>query len=92
MISSLILNHHSTSIHIYGAFSIHHKGWLIYSNKTDKEDRYCHDFSIAYEMTQTVNKPTCVPDTTGHHVNLFLTSCHEKYSAELLPLLKTSDN
>lgn len=53
------------------------------------------DSFITYKLTQIVDKPTCVPDTTGHHISLldhFLISCPEKCFVEVLPPLGTSDH
>lgn len=83
-----LYEHHSASIHVCGDFSIHHKGWLIYSNKTGEEGRYYQDFPI-------VDEHTAFPIKTGYHAKLldhFHTFCPEKFSAELLPPLCPSDH
>lgn len=60
----------SASIHICDDFNIHHKELLVHSVRTNKEGRYCQDFSIAYDLTLRVDKPTHVPDLSGHHATL----------------------
>lgn len=91
-----ILSHHpSASIYICGDFSIHHEKWLINSNKTNEEGKWCHDYSITYELSKIRNKPTYVSNIIGHHanlLNLFLTSFPDKCSAEVLTLLCSSDH
>lgn len=53
-----------------------HNVWLIPLDTTNEEGKHCHDFPVAYELTQIVDKPTCVPNTSGHHANLLhLQSC-----------------
>lgn len=37
-----------------------HKEWLVDSNRTPEEGKYCYDFSIVYDLAQTVDKPTYV--------------------------------
>lgn len=71
----------SAKIHICDDFNIHHKEWLVHSNKSDEEGRYCYDFSITYDLIQIIDKHTHVPDTTVHRtnlLNLFFASCPEK--------------
>lgn len=84
------------TIPICGDFDIHQKEWLVHSNITDEEWKYCHDFSSTfYELCQVVGKPIRVPDTTGHHANvldLFFTYCPDQYSVEVLPPVNTSDH
>lgn len=95
MIDDITSHNLLASIHICGDFNIHHKEWLVHSNITEEEWKYCHDFSIAYELTQVVGKPIRVPDTTGHHANvleLFFASCPDQYSVEVLPPVNTSDH
>ena len=76
-IDSIMSVHPTASIHICGDYNIHHKDWLIHSNKTTAEGRHCHDFALAYDLTQIVDKPTHIPDQPGqisNFLNLFLTS------------------
>lgn len=85
----------STRFHIFGGFNIYHKEWLVHSNKTNAEGKYCRDFSIAYELTQIIREPTQVLDKKGHQVNLLsfiLTSCPDKCLSKVLPPLGTSDH
>lgn len=51
--------------------AISHKEWLVHSNRTDKDGKYCYNFAIAYKLTLIVGKPTHVPNTSGHHAKLF---------------------
>lgn len=69
---------------------------LIHANKTDKEGECCRDFSHSYELTQIIDEPTQVPETTrqakvpGKH-NLsktLISSWTEKHiNPELSPIL-----
>ena len=80
-IDKIQLDYPSANIHVCGDFNVHHKEWLVHSNKTDPEGRHCHDFSVAYELTQIIDAPTRVPDVAGHYPNLldlFLTSCPDR--------------
>lgn len=87
-----VLSDHTLAIiHICGGFNLHHKEWLVHSKITDKEGRYSRDISIAYKLTQIVDKPSRIPKTR-HCTNIFLTSCSEKCSAKVLPLLGTADH
>lgn len=91
-IDNILTQFPSASFHNCGDFNIHHKEWIVHSNKTDFEGRYCRDYSIAYELTQIIGEPTCV-QTTCHQVNilnLFLTSCPDKCLTKVLPPLGTS--
>ena len=94
-IDSILSENPYADIHICGDFNVHHSEWLIHSNKTTPEGRYCHDFAVAYDLTQTVTKPTRVPDATGQYANLldlFLTSCPERCSTSVLSPLGSSDH
>lgn len=71
------------------------KEWSVHSVRTDEEGRQWHGFSIAYDLTQIVHKPTRFPGTTGHQVNLLdllLISCPEVCSDEVLSPLGISDH
>lgn len=63
---------------------------------TQLELWHSHVFSVAYDLSQIVAKPTRIPDTTGHHANLLDSLYHifswKKYSTEVLPPLDTSDH
>lgn len=77
-IDGILTENPLASFHIPGDLNIHHKEM---STRTDEAGSHCKDFSIAYDLTQIIEEPTSVPDTTGHQVNilkLFLTSCREK--------------
>lgn len=52
---------HLARFHIRGDFNIHHKVWLVHTNKTDEEVIYWRDFSIAYDLTQFIKKWTLTP-------------------------------
>ena len=85
----------SANIHICGDFNVHNEEWLVHSNKTDAEGRFCHDFATAYDLTQIVDSPTRVPDAEGHFANLldlFLTSSPELCTASVQSPLGTSDH
>lgn len=67
-IQIILSDHPSASLHVCGGFK--DKEWFIHSIRTDEEGRCCHDFSIAYNLTQIVGKTTCFPVTMGHYINL----------------------
>lgn len=79
--------------HICGDLSINHKELLVHANRTDEEGEYCLDFSIAYELTQIVDKSSCFADI-GYPANtldrVFLT-CLDQYSNDVLLPLGTSN-
>lgn len=61
----------------------------VYSTRTKlmKNVIYYKDFSIAHELTEINEEPTRVHETTAHQaktLDLFLTSCLEKFFAEVL--------
>ena len=94
-IDSIMSVHPTASIHICGDYNIHHKEWLIHSNKTTAEGRHCHDFALAYDLTQIVDKPTHIPDQPGQFSNLldlFLTSCPDACSQSVHSPLGSSDH
>lgn len=92
-INDILSDQPSVSIQICRDFNIHHKEWFVHSDiLTDEQGKYWRDFSIAYGLTQILDKPTRVPDITGHcarHLGLFLTSYIDKYSSEALTSLGT---
>lgn len=74
-IEDILSDHPSASICICGDFNVHNV-WLIPPDMTNEEGKHCHDFPVAYELTQIMDKPTCVPNISGHYANLFhLLSC-----------------
>ena len=94
-IDHILSAHPSANIHICGDFNVHNVEWLAHSNKTDDEGRFCHDFSIAYDLTQIVNEPTRVPDSDSQYaslLDLFLTTCPELCSSSVLSPLGSSDH
>lgn len=80
---------------IFGDFTIHHKEWLIHSNKNDEEGRYCWDFSVASNW-QLIEEHTHVPYATGHQANMldiFLTSWPAKcFSFDLVQKAQWQEN
>ena len=95
MIDGILSEHPSANIHICGDFNIHNEEWLVHSNKTDVEGRFCHDFATAYDLTQIVKSPTRVPDADGHFANLldlFLTSCPDLCTHSVGSPLGSSDH
>ena len=94
-IDSILLDHPHAEIHVCGDFNVHHEEWLVHSNKTDLEGRHCHDFAIAYGLTQIVTEPTRVPDVASHFPNLldlFLTTCPDRCVSSVLSPLGRSDH
>ena len=94
-IDKIYSDYPSANIHVCGDFNVHHEEWLVHSNKTDPEGRICYDFSIAYELTQIVDKPTRIPDNINHSPNLldlFLTSCPDLCTATVMSPLGRSDH
>ena len=94
-IDKILVSYPSANIHICGDFNIHHEKWLVYSNKTDPEGRYCYDFSVAYELTQIIDSPTHVPDIIDQYHNLldlYLTTCPDLCTATVSSPLGRSDH
>ena len=94
-IDSIMSVYPSASIHVCGDFNVHHQEWLVHSNKTTAEGRHCHEFALAYDLTQIVDKPTHIPDQPGHFSNLldlFLTSCPDACSLSVHSPLGSSDH
>ena len=89
-IDSILLDNPRANIHVCGDFTVHHEEWLVHSHKTDMEGRHCHDFAIAYGLTQILTEPTHVPDVASYYPNLldlFLTTCPDRsVSSVLSPL------
>ena len=54
-------------VHICGDFNVDHEESLVHSTKTDAEDRYCHDFSVAYDPTQIIDAPSRISDNAGQY-------------------------
>lgn len=46
---NIISGSSAASFYICGDCSIHRKEWLVDSNKTDEEGRYCRNLSVAYD-------------------------------------------
>lgn len=72
-----------TKLRICGDFNICHREWLTHLPK------YCHYFSINYELTQDVDNPTHVSNIAGYHAKLldfFLTSCPDQFSTDVISL------
>ena len=94
-IDKILANHPSANIHICGDFNVHHEEWLVHSNKTDTEGRHCHDFSVAYELSQIIDSPTHIPDVVGQYPNLldlYLTTCPDVCSSYVSSPLGRSDH
>ena len=94
-IDKILVSYPSANIHICGDFNVHHEEWLVHSNKTDPVGRYCHNFSVAYELTQIIDSPTHVPDIIGQYHNLldlYLTTCPNLCTANVLSPLGRSDH
>ena len=80
----------SAYVFVFGDFNVHHKGWLIYSGRTDRFGELCYNFSVSYDITQMVNFPTPIPGCDFRSpalVDLFLFSNASIYSiVAFLPL------
>ena len=63
----------SANVFAFGDFNVHHKYWLIYSNRTDRSGEFCHNFSISNDLTQMVNVPTSISDYDSHNPMRFFT-------------------
>lgn len=73
-------DHSSVNIYVCRDFNVHKVEWLVHSNKTDDERRFFHEFSLTYDLTWIVDKPSWVPDTDGQFaslLDLFPTICSE---------------
>ena len=91
-IDKIRVDYPSANIHICGDFNVHHQEWLVHSNKTDTEGRYCHDFSVAYELSQIIDSPTRVIGHFPNLLDLYLTTCPDLCTSTVLSPLGTSDH
>ena len=85
----------STNVFVLGDFNVYHKDWLIYSDRTDRLDELCYNFSISNDLTQIVNFPTRIPDCDSRShalLNLFLSSDASICSTMAFPPLENSDH
>lgn len=74
-------------LRICGDFNICHREWLTHLPK------YCHYFSINYELTQVVDNPTHVSNIAGYHAKLLdFSSPHLINFPLMLSLLSTSNH
>ena len=67
----------SANAFVFGDFNIHHKDWLIYSDRTDRPGELCYNYSISNDLTQMFNFSTCIPDCGSHSpalLDLFFSS------------------
>ena len=60
----------SANVFVFGDFNFYHKDWLTYSGGTDRPGELCNNFSISYDLTQTVNFPTRIPDCNSQNPDL----------------------
>ena len=85
----------SANVFVFGDFNVHHKKWLIYSCRTDRPGKLCHNFSISNDLTQMVKFPTRIPDCDFHSpalLDLFLSSDASICSTMAFPPLGNSDH
>ena len=67
----------SDNLLVFGDFNVHHIKLLKHSCGTDQLGEYSFHFSITHSFTQTVDFPTCIPDSDTHRpvlLDLFPTS------------------
>ena len=65
-IDEILLINQSANVFAFGDFEVHHKDWLTYSGGSDRYCELCYNFSIANNLTQTVNSPTWILDCDFH--------------------------
>ena len=85
----------STNVFVLGDFNVYHKDSLIYSDRTDRLDELCYNYSISNDLTQIVNFPTRIPDCDSHSpalFNLFLSSDASICSTMAFAPLENSDH
>ena len=85
----------SANVFVFGDFTIHHKDWLTYSDRTDCPGELCCHFSISNDLTQMVNFPTRIPDGDSHSpvlLDLFISSDASICSTMAFPPLGNSDH
>ena len=78
-----------------GDFNIHYKGWLTYSDGTDRPGELGYNITISNALTQIVNSPTGLSDCDSHSpalFNLFISSDASIYSTVAFPPLGNSDH
>ena len=80
---------------VFVEFNVHQKDWLTYSGGTDRPDELCYNFSVADDLTQTVNFLTWIPDGDSHSpalLDLFISSDTSICSTMTFPPLANSDH
>ena len=80
---------------VFVDFNVHQKDWLTYSGGTDRPDELCYNFSVADDLTQTVNFLTRIPDGDSHSpalLDLFISSDASICYKTAFPLLENSDH
>ena len=85
----------SAIMFVFVYFNDHHKGWLTYSDGTDRPGELCCNFSITNDLTHMVNFITQIPDCDSNSpalLNLFLFSYASIYSTMEFPPLGNSDH
>ena len=85
----------SAIMFVFVFFNVHHKGWLTYSDGTDRPGELCFNFSITNDLTHMVNFITRIPDCNSNSpalLNLFLFSYASIYSTMEFPPLGNSDH
>ena len=85
----------SAIMFVFVFFNVHHKGWLTYSDGTDRPSELYCNFSITNDLTHMVNFITPIPDCDSNSpalLNLFLFSYASIYSTMEFPPLGNSDH
>ena len=90
-----VLSINPSAVFVFRGFKAYYKDWLTYSGGTDGPVELCYNFSITYDLTQTVNFPTRIPDSDSHNpalLDLFLSSDASICSTMAFPPLRNSDH
>ena len=83
----------SANVFVFGHFNALYKDWLTYPGGNDQPGELCYNFSISYDLTQTVNFPTRVPDCDSKSpalLDLCLSSDPSICSTMAFPSLRNS--
>jgi hypothetical protein len=87
----LLANHPDSEL----GLAWHNIKWLEYSSGNTREGYEVEFFSSNYQLTQLIKEPTKIPHVAGHQgylLDLFLTSCPNKYSTKVVDPLESSDH
>jgi len=93
--NSLIVAFPKSEIILAGDFNAHNMSWLKFSSGDTEKGLELEFFASNFNLTQLVSEPTRIPHADNQNRNLldlFLTTCPEKYNVVVLAPLGSSDH